>query len=195
MLSRRKFVSSLVGAVAIRNICARVAAAAEGPPPLQTPHAQFIELRPLAVAPALQLERIDGKIVGLDQFRGKAVLLNIWATWCPPCRRELPILEGLQQASAHDPVAIVAVSIDKAGRTAVEPFLNKLKVKALRPYLDPAGRIAKPPAAAAGTPFVLWGMPITYIIDRQGRIAGYITGEVDWMSEPARAFLRHYTNG
>ena len=195
MLSRRAFVSGLVGtAVTVANTM-QAATRAGGPPLLRTPRSQFIELRPLIETPALRLERIDGKSVGLNEFRGKAVLMNFWATWCPPCRRELPILESLQEATAREPLKIVAVSIDQAERPAVEAFLKRLNITRLRPFLDPLGRIAKHVGAEAPTPFVLWGMPITYIIDPQGRVAGYITGEVEWMSDSARAFLHYCANG
>jgi thiol-disulfide isomerase/thioredoxin len=187
--------SSLVCAPIVSGMSARAATGSGRPPPLQTTHAQFIELRPLIQVPSLKLERMDGKFTSLNEFRGRVVLLNFWATWCPPCRRELPILERLLQESAREPLAIVAVSIDEGGRKVVEPFLRQVNVTRLRPFLDPNGAIAKRAGADATTPFVLWGMPITYIIDRQGLVVGYITGEVDWMTGAARAFLRHYMAG
>jgi thiol-disulfide isomerase/thioredoxin len=166
-----------------------------GPPVLRTMHSQFTELRPLNEVPALTLERIDHKMIALNAFRGRAVLVNFWATWCPPCRRELPLLDDLRRATAQQSLEIVAVSIDQAGRTAVEAFLKRGGVTGLRPFLDPLGRIAKQPGSDARTPFVLWGMPISYIIDREGRLAGYITGEVEWTSARGRAFLNYYANG
>ena len=71
----------------------------------------------------------------------------------------------------------------------MEGFLKRLGVSGLRPFLDPLGRIAKSIGSDAPTPFVLWGMPISYIIHREGRLSGYITGEVEWTSEQGRAFL------
>jgi thiol-disulfide isomerase/thioredoxin len=165
---------------------------ADAPPFLQTNRSQFIELQPATDAPALKLERIDGKFVELSSFRGKAVLISFWATWCPPCRRELPALEKLQQIIDPRLLEIVAVSIDKAGRPAVEAFLKRLNVTRLRPYLDPEGRIAKRVGDDATTPFVLYGMPISYVIDHLGRVAGYITGEIDWTSDEGLALLRYY---
>ncbi len=110
-----------------------MAAAAGGPPPLHTERAQFVELRPLRLVPAIPLRRIDGKIVALDEFRGKVVLLNFWATWCPPCRRELPILAVLQREFAPGFLEIAAVSIDRGPRSAVVAFLRQLDVGRLQP--------------------------------------------------------------
>jgi thiol-disulfide isomerase/thioredoxin len=162
------------------------------PPPLTSATSQFVELRPLDEAPPLRLERIDGKMVDLRSPQGKVVLLSFWATWCLPCRRELPTLERLARMEAARNVEVVAVSVDQAGKPAVTTFLARISVRSLRPFLDPEGRIAAPPSKIEAAPFVLYGMPISYIIDRQGRVAGYITGEVDWTSDEGLALLRHY---
>ena len=155
----------------------------------------IIELRPLNEVPDLMLESIEGKQIALNTFRGKAVLVNFWATWCPPCRRELPLLDDLTRATPDQSLEIVAISIDHAGRPAVEGFLKRLGVAELRAFLDPLGRIAKPVGSHAPTPFVFWGMPISYIIDREGQLSGYITGEVEWTSQQGRAFLEYYAHG
>ena len=160
-----------------------------------TARSQFIELRPLNEDPDLMLESIEGKQIALNTFRGKAVLVNFWATWCPPCRRELPLLADLTRATSDQSLEIVAISIDQAERPTVEGFLEHLGIVELRPFLDPRGRIAKPIGSHTLTPFVLWGMPISYIIDREGRLSGYITGEVEWTSQQGRAFLEYYAHG
>ncbi len=149
-------------------------------------------MRPAIAPPPLRIERIDGRFVDLSSFRGKAALINFWATWCPPCRRELPLLEKLQQIIGPKPLEIVAVSIDEGGRSVVEPFLKRLNITRLRPYLDPRGLIAKRVGQDASTPFILYGMPISYVIDRHGRIAGYITGEVDWTGDDGLTLLKYY---
>jgi thiol-disulfide isomerase/thioredoxin len=187
---RRAFIALLIVAGMMRPFTARCEP--QTPPPLTSATSQFVELRPLAEAPPVKLERIDGKTLDLRSLRGKVVLLSFWATWCPPCRRELPTLERLARADAARDVEVVAVSVDQAGKPAVAAFLYRLGVKSLRPFLDPNGRIAGPPSGVEAAPFVLYGMPISYVIDRQGRVAGYITGEVDWMSDAGLALLRHY---
>lgn len=190
-LSRRFLLAALFGTLAYSP-----ARAQSGEPPmLRTPSSQFIELRPRMQAPPLALERIDGKSTPLDSFRGKAVLLCFWATWCPPCRRELPLLERLRKIVDPRRLEIVAVSVDRAGKPAVENFLKSVNVERLRPYLDPQGRIAQHADQEAAAPFPLYGMPITYVIDRNGFVVGYVAGEVDWTSDDALTFLRHYMDG
>jgi thiol-disulfide isomerase/thioredoxin len=161
---------------------------------LRTNDSQFIELRPAVEGPALKLERIDGRSVSLASFRGKAVLLCFWATWCPPCRRELPLLERLQKIVDPRKLEIIAVSVDKGGKPVVEKFLKSVHVERLRPYLDASGQIIGRADQTASTPFLLYGMPISYLLDRHGRVAGYITGEVDWTSDEGLSFLRRYMN-
>jgi thiol-disulfide isomerase/thioredoxin len=195
MSLRRSMAVGLCVSAFISATKAQIANFDDAPPILSTARSQFVELRPLRQVPDLVLRRIDGKIVALNDFRGKAVLVNFWATWCPPCRRELPLLDKLQQASSRRPFEIMAISIDQGGWPVVKRFLKQLNVTHLRPYLDAEGRIAKPVGSEAPTPFILWGMPISYIIDQQGRLAGYITGEVDWTSDRARALMNYYAGG
>jgi len=192
LFSRRAVILGLACMVRSSIARAQTPSRAEAPPSLQTNTSQFIELQPTIEPPALKLERIDGKFVELNSFRGKVVLISFWATWCPPCRRELPLLERLQQIIGPRSLEIVAVSIDAAGRPAVEAFLQRLNVTRLRLYLDPQSRIAKHIGEDTPTPFVLYGMPISYVIDLHGRVAGYITGETDWTSDEGLALLRYY---
>lgn len=145
--------------------------------------------------PPIVLQRLGGGRTELSSFAGKVVLVNFWATWCPPCRRELPILERLRQITDPNHLEVVAISIDRASPASVIAFMRDIGVKQLRTYHDAEGRIAQPPATAGTAPFVLYGMPISFIINRQGRIAGYITGEVDWTSREALALLEHYIRG
>jgi thiol-disulfide isomerase/thioredoxin len=192
--SRRAVLSGVINAAAVSATWGEAPMRPDRLPPLRTVSSQFVELRPLVFVPPLKLERIDGKTVSLDQFHGKAVLVNFWATWCAPCRRELPLLDDLLRTTGRGSFEIIAVSIDQAGRQAVIPFLRRLNVTLLHPFLDSSGRIAKPMGEDSPAPFTLWGMPISYMIDRQGRLAGYITGEVDWTSDSTRVFLNYYAS-
>ena len=194
-LSRRTFLAGWYGMALTSPLGAQATSWGRGPPVLRTAHSQFVELLSLSEVPALTLEGIDCRKVALSAFRGRAVLVNFWATWCPPCRRELPLLDDLRRTTAKQRLEIVAISIDQAGRPAIEAFLTRVGVTGLRTFLDPLGRVAKRAGSDVPTPFVLWGMPISYIIDRQGRLAGYITGEVEWTSEQGRAFLDYYAHG
>lgn len=191
-LSRRSVTLGLASLIGPLVAGSRSLARPDAPPLLLTSSSQFIEIEPAVEMPALRLDRIDGKSVLLTSFRGKAVLVCFWATWCPPCRRELPSLARLRDIVDPRSLEIVAVSIDTTDRPAIDAYLKRLNVTRLRPYLDPVGRIAKPTGGEAATPFVLYGMPISYVIDLHGRISGYITGEVDWTSADARALLEYY---
>lgn len=162
-------------------------------PPLQTNGSQFVELRPRSDAPQLSLERLDGKSIRLDAFRGKVILMSFWATWCPPCRRELPSLQRLKAQANPRKLEIVPISVDAQGKNAVGGFLQRIGVKDLPIYLDNRQKIASRADAEANAPFPLYGMPITYVIDKNGSVVGYITGEVDWTSAEALTFLTYFT--
>lgn len=162
------------------------------PPPLQTVSSQFVEIRPLVLAPALKLQRIDGKTIDLRSLLGRVVLLSFWATWCPPCRRELPMLERLERMLGPRDVEVVAVAVGSENKLEIAAFLERVGVTQLRPFVDPRGKVGVRPGEESGSPFILYGMPITYVIDRQGRPAGYFVGEVDWTSQVGIAMLRYY---
>jgi thiol-disulfide isomerase/thioredoxin len=191
-VSRRAALSGLAGAAISSSARARIVPLPDAPPSLLAIGAQFVEIRPLVEPPPLKLERIDGKTVALNGFRGKVVLVSFWATWCPPCRRELPMLERLGRIADPRDLEIVPVSIDRAGKPAVAAFLKSAGVTQLRPFLDPEGRIARRAGDDASAPFVLYGMPISYVIDARGRVAGYVAGETDWTSAEALALLKFY---
>ena len=110
----------------------------------------------------------------LERFRGgRAVLLNVWATWCPPCVKELPALDRLA-AKLAPTVAVVALSTDDGGVAQVRPFLDKLGVRHLTPLYDRDAR--------AFQDFNLRGLPTTLLIDTQGQIVARLEGVADWDS-------------
>lgn len=193
-VTRRAMLGSALGAAGAAMLPLRSAQAfSDGPPSFGTARSQFTILRPANQAPAAPILRLDGTSVSFAAFRGKVVLVNFWATWCPACRLELPTLERLQQSSGGKDLEVLAVALDREGRTVVAPFLRQLNIRKLSVYLDPDGRMARNgddgrPAA----PFQLYGMPISYVIDPAGRIAGYMTGEADWASDDALRLLGYY---
>jgi thiol-disulfide isomerase/thioredoxin len=162
-------------------------AAAHGPDhpaPLRNVQNQFALLQPPEPAPITPFLTVDGKLVELGRFRGKLVLLNFWATWCVPCIRELPALDRLQSALGGDKFAVIALSIDEGAIDVPASFLRRLGLKDLNVYLDVTGSAAKA--------FSLFGLPITYLIDQNSSVVGYITGAVEWDSPAAIKFLKHY---
>jgi thiol-disulfide isomerase/thioredoxin len=188
-VSRRAALRALGSVVALTATHAMAADhAPNDPPPFGTARHQFTTLRPRRLVPVARLVGLDGASTDFAAWRGSVVLLNFWATWCPACRTELPNLERLHALSGED-VRVAAISTDREGRAAVLPYVRALGVKKLAIYLDPDQRLARPADSSTNAPFALYGMPITYVIDRSGCIAGYLAGEADWTSAAARALL------
>ena len=126
----------------------------------------------------------DGAPLTLADKRGKVVVLNLWATWCPPCVREMPSLDRLETALGGPDLEVVALSVDRGGAAVVLPFLEKLGIGALGVYLDTSSRVL----GALG----INGLPTTILIDRDGREVGRVVGPAEWDSVPAMALIRHY---
>ncbi len=145
---------------------------------------QFRHLEPLRAAPLPLMLFEDGNLHSLERFRGKLTLVNLWATWCPPCVEELPALDRLQAALANEPFAVVALSIDAGDIEGPAAFARSLGLKTLGIYQDFTGK--------AQEAFPLYGLPITYLIDQRGLVLGYIVGAAEWESPEAVTFLRHY---
>lgn len=123
-----------------------------------------------------------GNAVRLSDYAGKVVLLNIWATWCPPCRAEMPTLDRLAGAFAGPDFEVIALSTDRAGVEPVAQFFKDIRVKNLKVMHDRSRDVAR----QAG----VLGLPVTLILDRQGREIARMLGDADWDSPEARALLR-----
>lgn len=125
--------------------------------------------RPL---PELVFQDGEGSKRSIAQFAGKVVLLNVWATWCAPCREEMPALDRLQGKLGGRGFEVVALSIDAAGASVVKRFYEEVGVRSLAIYVDPTMRATATLAAV--------GVPTTLLIDRQGRELGRRTGPAEW---------------
>jgi thiol-disulfide isomerase/thioredoxin len=153
------------------------AAAAAGKPllvPLDLP-------RPL---PPLSFDNGAGQAMALADFHGRIVLLNVWATWCAPCRSEMPALDRLQAKLGGSDFAVVPLSIDQRGRDAVERFYRELGLKSLGIYTDRSGNAAFAINAI--------GMPTTLLVDREGRELGRVTGAAEWDSAEMLSRIKFY---
>ncbi len=118
------------------------------------------------------LSGLDGRAVTLSSLRGKVVFLNIWATWCGPCREEMPSIQKLYEKLRGDPsFVILAVSQDAEGRAAVAPFMAKHGFK-FPVLLDPKNQV--------GDAYGVSGIPETFIIDQRGRIVAHHLGPYNW---------------
>lgn len=131
-------------------------------------------------SPDFTLPDVEGRPVRLRDFRGKLVFVNFWATWCPPCRLEMPSMERLYQTFKPTDFAMLAVSIDRQGAPVVKPFMAELKLT-FPALLDSKTEVARQ--------FGLRGLPTTYLIDREGRLIGAAVGGRDWYSTEARALI------
>ncbi len=118
-------------------------------------------------APAWQLQSLEGKPVQLADFKGKVVVLNFWATWCPPCRAEIPDLVSLQQQYAARGLVVVGISMDEGGPAGVASFVKKMGIN----YPVVMGN-AKTAEAYGG----IQVLPTTFIIDRKGKVVDGLQG-------------------
>jgi thiol-disulfide isomerase/thioredoxin len=176
---------SLAGAVT-----APTRGAAQSAPAFKTTGGQFVFLEPRPVLPAVHLTCLDGTAVDLRRPSGKPRLISIWATWCPPCRRELPTLARVLALLGKN-VEVTPVCIDRAS-SRVQVFIDRLGVR-LPTALDPTGLLVRPPTEDPPPPIAMWGMPISYIVDRNGRVAGYLAGEADWSSPGGIGLLQYFS--
>jgi thiol-disulfide isomerase/thioredoxin len=132
--------------------------------------------------PDLRFRDMQGNETGLAAFRGRAVVLNLWATWCAPCREEMPSLDRLQAMFPKEELVVLALSVDRAGPERVQAFLAEIGVTNLAVYRDPK--------AAAARILKLPGLPATILIDRAGREAGRLFGIAQWDAPAAVAAVK-----
>ncbi|MCH7634800.1 MAG: TlpA family protein disulfide reductase [Proteobacteria bacterium] len=151
------------------------------PEPLEFPFDLLDPPRPL---PELRFVDGEGRPLTLADFRGKVILLNIWATWCIPCLREMPTLDRLQAKLGGPRFEVVVLSIDIGGIPVVEKFYRALKLDSLGIYVDKTLRVKRD--------LGIVGIPTTLLIDRQGREIGRLAGPAEWDSKEAIKAIRRY---
>jgi thiol-disulfide isomerase/thioredoxin len=135
---------------------------------------------PLKV-PDLAFQDANGKQLTLADWRGRTVLLNLWATWCVPCRKEMPALDALQGKLGGAEFEVVAVNIDTRDAEKPKAFLKEIGVSRLGYFADPSAKIFQD-LKSIGRAF---GMPTTLLIDRHGCEIGSIAGPAEWASPDA----------
>lgn len=123
-----------------------------------------------------------GEQHALSDFRGQVVVLNLWATWCPPCRKEMPTLDALQQRLGGDDFRVVALSVDQGGAEAVQEFYDEIGIEHLPLYIDSSMRVM--------SDLGVRGLPTTLVLDAQGREVARLVGETDWAAPRMIEYLR-----
>jgi mono/diheme cytochrome c family protein len=141
----------------------------------------FARVAPKPV-PELTILDAAGKARSLAEFRGRLVLLNVWATWCAPCREEMPALDRLQAALGSPRFEVVALSVDQQGAAIAARFFAEVGVKSLALYVDPSAQAAFKLDAP--------GLPVTLLVDCEGREIGRHLGAVKWDSPEIVEALR-----
>ncbi len=127
----------------------------------------------------------DGKPLTLSDFKGKTILLNLWATWCLPCREEMPALDELQKSKGSDKFEVMAINIDTGDDTKPKAFLNEINVEALKYYRD--GSMAT--FNVLKKEGLAFGLPATLLIDSNGCVLGAMNGPAAWNSPDAHALI------
>jgi thiol-disulfide isomerase/thioredoxin len=127
----------------------------------------------------------EGRETRFEAFRGRALVVNFWATWCPPCVAEMPSLDRLHAQVSRDGIEVLALSSDRGGRAQVEPFYQRTAIRNLGIWLDPRG--------AAGRALGLRGLPTTLLLDRRGLEVARLEGEAEWDHPQMVAAIRRLT--
>ncbi len=136
--------------------------------------------------PNLAFQGPDGKPMGLADLRGRMVLLNLWATWCAPCRQEMPALDKLQAELGGAEFEVVAINIDQRNLHRPKAFLAEVGVTKLGYYADPSAKIFQQLRAIDRAV----GMPTTLLVDRNGCELAYLAGPAEWASDESKALIR-----
>ncbi len=126
----------------------------------------------------------DGRQLSLADFKGKVVLVNLWATWCGPCRHEMPGLDRLQADLGGEDFMVLVLALDRGGMPKVLEFFDEIGLKNLTPYVDKTTK--------AGRAFKSFGLPTTFLVGADGMELGRLIGPAEWDSAEAVALMKHF---
>ncbi len=142
--------------------------------------------QPATIEPDIAFRTPDGQPTSLAAFKGRALLVNLWATWCVPCRKEMPALDALQRAEGGPAFQVVAVNVDTARLDHPAEFLKQNGIADLALYSDPSADVLQALKRQGG----LLGLPTTLLIDKNGCELGRMAGPAEWASPDGRAVIR-----
>jgi peroxiredoxin len=129
------------------------------------------------IAPNFILETVTGEKISLKDFKGKAVLLNFWATWCQPCKKELPSMQRIYEELSSEGVEVVAISIDRNKKERVKQYIKNHNLT-FPILLDPGQKVRKD--------YFILGLPTSYLIGIDGKLKGFISGAREWDSNASK---------
>ena len=128
-------------------------------------------------APGFTLETPTGNSVSLSDYKGKAILLNFWATWCIPCKKELPSMQKLYNYLKKDGIEVIAISIDRDKKERVKQYIKDYNLT-FPVLLDPNQKVRKD--------YFIMGLPTSYLIGGDGKLKGFVSGERVWDSAASK---------
>jgi thiol-disulfide isomerase/thioredoxin len=138
-------------------------------------------------APDVAFETEEGGEMTLADYEGRHLVVNFWATWCAPCRHEMPTLSALQEALGGEDFAVVTIATGRNPAPAMKKFFDEIGVENLPLHRDPKSALAR----SRG----VFGLPITVLLDPQGREVARLQGDADWNSDSARAIIAAWIEG
>lgn len=142
---------------------------------------KFVAAEKPAALPSFIFKDGAGKELRLEAFKGRPVLLNIWATWCTPCVAEMPTLDRLQAIFGKDQLVVMALALDRGGEAKVPSFYQRHGIKNLDLFLDTTGQ--------AMFTLKLRGLPTTILLNAKGEEVGRVEGDLDWAAAETVQFL------
>jgi len=132
-------------------------------------------------APLFSLPLLSGGELSLEDFHGKFVLLHFWATWCVPCRHEMPLLYSMEQSMNDKNIRVIYVNVNRQNMSSVQSFLDQVSPK-LHTLLDTSGQVRNR--------YAVRGLPTSYLIDQNGYIVGRMIGARDWTSPTIKNLIQ-----
>jgi thiol-disulfide isomerase/thioredoxin len=137
-------------------------------------------------APVINFTGPDGQAKTLADFKGKTVLVNLWATWCVPCRQEMPALDKLQTELGGPDFEVVAINVDTRNPDKPKAWLQENGIRSLAYHADPAGKLLQTLQKSGH----VVGLPTTFVVDASGCEVALLKGPAEWSSPDALAFMR-----
>ena len=135
-----------------------------------------------ADVPATTFTDREGGEHALSDWKGRVTLVNFWATWCAPCRKELPALDALNRDLGGDDFAVVTIAAGRNALPGIQRLFDEVGVETLPVYLDPKLQLSREMGVL--------GLPVSVLLDREGREIARMSGDAEWNSDSARAIVR-----